>query len=163
MYSESIEAETEGYEDMGSFNHGYVQIRLGVLLDRLGKYTPIGELSLDVSGIDLSKYGLSAKEEIKPDISLYPKRGLFRPSDILRMKEMPLLVIEILSPRQGVYDIVEKFKVYFDLGIKSCWLVEPIINTVTVYSAIDNYRTYSSGEVLDDKLEIRLSLAEIFA
>ncbi len=78
------------------------------------------------------------------------------------MKEMPLLVIEILSPRQGVYDIVEKFKVYFALGIQSCWLVEPILSTVTIYSAMDNYHTFSSGEVVDGTLGIRLPLQEIF-
>jgi Uma2 family endonuclease len=164
MYIETIETEVEveESEEMGSFNHAYVQIRLGILLDRLGKYTPVGELSLDVSSIDLSKFDLRIKEEIKPDLCLYPKRGIIRPSDILRMKEMPLLAIEVLSPRQGIYDIIEKFKVYFALGIPSCWLVEPILSTVTVYSAMDNYHTFSSGEIVDERLGIRLPIQEIF-
>ncbi|MEZ4729771.1 MAG: hypothetical protein R3E79_21785 [Caldilineaceae bacterium] len=35
-------------EVIGSFNHGYIQLRLGGLLNRLGSFTPVGELSLDV-------------------------------------------------------------------------------------------------------------------
>ena len=65
---DELENDIEEADNMGSFNHGYTQARLIVLLDRVGKYTPVSELSLDVSGTDLSQFGLKAKEEIKPDI-----------------------------------------------------------------------------------------------
>lgn len=161
--ADTLNTETEEFEETGSYNHGFVQVRLAILLDQVGNYTPISELTLDVSEIELSKFDLKVREEIKPDICLYPKRGIYRPTDILRMKEMPLLAVEILSPRQGVYDIVEKFKVYFELGVKSCWLVEPILGTVTVYATIDKYRTFSEGEVTDETLGIRLALEQIFS
>lgn len=48
------EAEIEEYADLGSFNHGYVQVRLGGLFDRMKEFTTVGELSLDVSGVELS-------------------------------------------------------------------------------------------------------------
>lgn len=159
---DELETEIEKADNMGSFNHGYTQARLVVLLDRVGKYTPVSELSLDVSGIDLSQFGLKAKEEIKPDICLYPKRGRSRPLDILKMVEMPLLAVEILSPKQGTYEILEKFKAYFALGITSCWLVDPAINTVTVYTSIDEWHTFSSGEVIDEQIDLKLPLEEIF-
>ena len=162
MYALTIENELEESEDMGSFNHGYTQARLIVLFDRAGQYTPITELSLDVSGIDLSQFDLKTKEEMKPDICLYPKRGRSRPRDILRMTEMPLLAVEILSPKQGTYDILEKFKVYFELGVRSCWLVDPAINTVTIYSSNDAWQTFSNHEVIDEPLGIKLPLDEIF-
>jgi Uma2 family endonuclease len=166
MYSDVLEdelKEAEDIEDMGSFNHGYLQARLVVLLDRLGSYTPVNELSLELGAIDLGAYDLRTTTEVRPDISLYPKRGLSRPTDILRMSEMPLLAVEILSPRQGTYEILEKFKVYFELGIKSCWLVDPAINTVTVYTSINQWRTFSSGELVDETLSIRLPMDDIFA
>lgn len=147
----------------GSFNHGYTQIRLGVIFERLGNYTPVSTLTLDVSSLDLSKYEVRSKEEIKPDLSIYPKRGLSRPQDILRMREMPLLAIEIVSPKQDVYDLIEKFKIYFDLGVQSCWLVEPAINAVTVYTSIYEWETYTRGEVVDPKLGIRLPIHDIFS
>ena len=153
--------------DAGSFNHDYLLIRLGVLFERLDVYTAVGDVSLDISKADLTQFDLKTCEEIKPDICLYPKRGLLRPKDILKMQEMPLLAVEILSPkqgcmRQGLYEIVEKFRLYFDLGIRSCWLVEPVLHTVTVYSSGDEWQTFTGGDVVDQVLEIRLALDEIF-
>ena len=162
MHTMTIEDELEESADVGSFNHGYTQARLIVLLAKMEQYTPVTELSLDVSGVDLNKFDLKAKEEVKPDICLYAKRGRSRPRDILRMTEMPLLAIEILSPKQGTYDILEKFKVYFELGVKSCWLVDPAITTITVYTSKEAWRTFSGSEVIDETLDIKLSLDEIF-
>jgi Uma2 family endonuclease len=158
----AYEDEIEEFDQVGSFNHGYTQARLIVLLDRLGNFTPVSELSLDVSGIDLSRFDLRTKEELKPNIALYPKRGRSRPRDILRMSEMPLVAIEILSPKQGTYDILEKFKAYFVLGIPSCWLVDPALQTVTVYSSNEQWATFSTAEVVDDQVGIRLPLDEVF-
>jgi Uma2 family endonuclease len=157
------EDEIEEAEDMGSFNHGYIQVRLGILFDRLGNFTPVNELSLDVSGVDLSKFDLRTKEEIKPDICLYPKRGLSQPRDILKMREMPLLAVEILSPRQGLYEIWEKFRLYFELGVQSCWLIEPTTRVVTVYSSSQRWQAFVGDAVVDEKLGIRISISEIFA
>lgn len=162
MYTPVIEDEAEGLEDMGSFNHGYVQARLIVGLDKLSAYTPVTEVSLDVSKVDLGQFDLRTKEEIKPDICLYPKRGLSRPRDILKMTEMPVLAIEILSPRQGTYEILEKFRLYFELGVRSCWLVEPALSTVTVYSSSTEWKTFAEGDVVDDTLGIHLALQELF-
>lgn len=172
MYTDAVldeistsQSETDDIEeslDVGSFNHGYLLIRLGILLDRLDAYTAVGDISLDVSSVDLSQFDLKTREEIKPDVCLYPKRGLLQPKDILKMKEMPLLAVEILSPKQGLYDIVEKFRLYFALGIRSCWLVEPVLQTVTVYSASNQWRTFTSGEVVDETLNIHLALDELF-
>ena len=155
--------EIEESVDVGSFNHGYIQARLVILLGKFEQYTPVSELSLEIDGVDLSKFALRNREEIKPDIALYPRRGLSRPLDILRMKEMPLLAVEILSPRQGTYDILEKFKVYFELGIKSCWLVDPAINTIAVYSSITQWQPFSTGDVIDVAMGIHIAINEIFA
>lgn len=163
MYLETMEDTTLEDEIMGSFNHGYIQLRLGGLLDRLGPFTPVGELSLDVSGIDLNQFNLKSKTELIPDISLYPKRTLSRPTDIQRMTEMPLVAIEILSPRQGFDEILEKFKAYFALGIRSCWLVTPAINAISIYSDPTHWMTFTQGDVTDDVAGIRLALTEIFA
>jgi len=158
----TTEYETEESYDRGSFNHGYLQARLVVLLGNIGNYTPVTELSLDISNLDLSKFDIKVKEEIRPDICLYPKRKIDLTHDILKMSEMPLLAIEILSPKQGIYDILEKFKIYFTLGIKSCWLVIPATATVTIYSP-DDFKSFNSGEVVDETLNIHLPIAEIFS
>lgn len=152
--------ETEEAVDMGSHNHALVQTNLGFLLKRLNKHSVFTELSLDSSSLDLKQFNV--RDEVKPDLCLYPKRSLSRPFDILKMAEMPLLAIEILSPRQGVQDILEKFAAYFALGVKSCWLVDPITAIVAVYAALDQHKIYSDGEVIDEVIGIRLPLSEIF-
>ena len=156
------EASTEGEEatDMGSFNHSSIQANLAFLFKRLSTYRVSTELSLDVSGARLLH--LNIKDELKPDVCLYPKRGLSRPFDILKMTEMPQLAVEILSPRQGTEEILHKFAAYFQLGVKSCWLVNPVTENVVVYAALEQHKTFSEGELFDAKMEIRLLIDEIF-
>ena len=148
--------------EMGSFNHSCLQANLTALLKNTGKYTVCTDLSLDASHIDLSQFDIKAKEEIKPDICIYPKRGLSRPNDIIKMNEMPLLAIEVLSPKQGTYEILEKFKAYFELGIKSCWLVYPEAETITVHSSTHVRKHFNQDEVVDEVLELRVPHHDIF-
>lgn len=136
---------------MGSYNHSGVQAKLAGLLIGLGHYSVFTELSLDID-----------KMEYKPDISVYPKRGLSKPRDIIRMTDMPLLAIEILSSRQAMDELIDKFEIYFNAGVKSCWLVEPAIEAITVYASLLDYQTYGAGELHDRTLGISLPIATIF-
>jgi len=145
--------QTEEILEVSSYNHASVQANLAFLFKRLGGYSVLTELSL--AG--------GESGELRPDVCLYPKRGLSRPRDILRMTEMPLLAVEILSPKQGLDDILEKFERYFQSGIKSCWLVDPTLEIIAVYhTSLQQHVIYSQGEVKDEMLGIRLPLAEIF-
>jgi len=152
--------ETEATYEMGSHNHSAIQANLAFLLKRLDKYSVYTELSLDVSQLDSQRFKI--REEIKPDVCIYPKRGLSRPFDILKMAEMPLLVVEILSPRQGTQEILEKFAVYFALGVQSCWLIDPTIAVVAVYSALEQHKIFAADEVVDQVVDVRLPFTEIF-
>ena len=152
--------ETEESCDVGSLNHSAVQANLTYLLKGLGDYSVYTELSLDTSQLDPNLFRV--RDEIKPDVCLYPKRGLSRPFDILRMTEMPLLAVEILSPKQGAYDILEKFAVYFALGVNSCWLIDPTIAIVAVYSSLEQHTIFSTDAVVDETTGIHLPIAEIF-
>jgi Uma2 family endonuclease len=154
------EIESEESIDMGSLNHSAIQVNLAVLLKQVGTFSVYTELSLDTSRLDKTKYKF--KEEIKPDVCIYPKRGLSRPYDILKMTEMPILAIEILSPKQGIQEIVEKIDAYFALGVRSCWLIDPTTAIVIVYRALDERKVFASGEVIDEIIGIRLPFDEIF-
>ena len=152
--------ETEEAGEMGSHNHSAIQANITYLLKRMGKYSVYTELSLDTSSLDPQQFRY--KDEIKPDVCVYAKRGLIRPFDILKMSEMPLLVVEVLSPKQSAYEILEKFAAYFALGVKSCWLVEPLTAIVAVYSALDVHQNFTAGEVVDDSIGLHLPFGEIF-
>lgn len=156
-----FQEEEQEFDDMGSFNHSTVQANLAYLLKRLGKYTVSVELSLDSSALDKSLFDV--KDELIPDLCVYPKRQLVKSDDILKMTDMPLLAIEVLSFRQFTSTLVEKFKAYFALGIKSCWLVDPVTQGVHVYSAADQWRSFSiEDELVDELLDIQFSVVEVF-
>ena len=156
-----VRDEEQEFDDMGSFNHSTVQANLAYLLKRIGKYTVSVELSLDSSGLDKSIFNF--KDELIPDICVYPKRQLVKSDDILKMTEMPAIAIEVLSFRQFPSTLVEKFKAYFSLGVQSCWLVDPVTRIIHVYSAADQWRSFSiEGELVDELLDIRFSVAEVF-
>jgi Uma2 family endonuclease len=150
--------------DMGSINHSITQVRLASLLNNDERFTVMTELSLDISQRDFSQYGIKAKEEIKPDICLYPNTVDWQDIDIVKMTEMPLLAIEILSPNQSLEMLKNKVYAYFEIGVKSCWLVIPSIEAIDVYSQPKQHRTFTMNdtEVIDECIEIHLPIQKIF-
>ncbi len=154
----------EEYQDMGSLNHSIVQARTTGVLVNDKRFTVMVELSLDVSQTDLSQFGLKVKEDLKPDICLYPNRIWLKRRDVLKMLDMPLLAIEVISPKQGIDDILAKFDAYFALGIQSCWLVTPALESITVYSQPDQFNTFDMNdtEIVDEVINIHLPLHKIF-
>lgn len=155
MLEESTtELITEDYE-MGLLNQSYIQANLAWLLKNLKIYSVFTELSLNLNGVD-------SKNEFKPDVCIYPKLAIDCSLDIIKMSEMPLLAIEILSPTQPVQSLLEKIALYFDSGIQSCWLIYPSAMTVVVYTNLHDFKAFSSGEVVDSTLDIRLAIADIF-
>jgi Uma2 family endonuclease len=134
-----------------SFNHSYVQITLGSALLNLKKYTVLSELSLDIDGT-----------EYRPDICVYHKRSMNPTHDIARMTEMPLLVCEILSVSQTLQEMIDKFDSYFKAGVQSCWLILPVTCTVVVYHSLDEFKVFATDQIIDEILDIRLSIQDIF-
>ncbi|OQY44451.1 MAG: hypothetical protein B6247_30240 [Candidatus Parabeggiatoa sp. nov. 2] len=170
--SDSYELENnaiDGEDEMGSLNHSTVQINLGGLLkfkcDK--KLAVMSELSLDISQYDLSEYDIDAKEELKPDVCAYRKRPIIPKgkTDLVKVSQMPDLVIEILSPRQAVDYLIRKMNAYFKLGVKSGWLVIPSLDEVRVFSQPRSYKSFdlNSTEIVDEVMEIQLPIASVFA
>ena len=136
---------------MGSKNHSFVQARLARFLDSLDKFNVFTELTIEINS-----------NEYKPDVCLYPKFEIDYLEDNIKMTELPLLAIEILSPSQGFQELINKIKIYFTAGIKSAWLVMPFTKSIMVFSSFKNYEIFSKGNVIDGLLEIELSINEIF-
>ncbi|OQY51398.1 MAG: hypothetical protein DRR08_11470 [Candidatus Parabeggiatoa sp. nov. 2] len=168
-----IEYQEDEVREMPSRNHSFVQTRIASLLFNDERFTPFVELSLDASQIDLSQFGLKAKDELIPDVCVYPSSvGFNDDDDDLKMLDMPLLAIEIISPRQGISDIIAKFKAYFALGVKSCWLITPAIKAATIYSQPNRFKTFSMDtaevdtevniEIIDKAMDIHLPIHKLF-
>lgn len=112
----------EPVEDMPSLNHSYIclQILRQLLLD--DTIQPLPELTLDIAN------GLT------PDISIFPKDkihpNLFR--DVPRLKDTPILAIEIVPSSQTIQDMLEKASQLVKAGVKVVWTVEPHSRSVFV-------------------------------
>jgi len=150
--------------DMPSINHSYIQSRLILSFGDSDQFTLFTELSLDASQVDLAQFGLKSKDELIPDICLYEGIHQFEPrKDSSKRTDMPILVVEILSPNQGISELMNKFEAYFALGIKSCWLVIPPNETITIYFP-DKFETfgYKDNEIIDDTLNFRIPIQKIW-
>ena len=111
-----------------SYHHAYITVNLSAIFHDLKKYSVFSDLTLQIG-----------EKDYISDICLYPKRKIsYIAGDIIRMTEMPLLAVEILSPSQGTQEIIDKFGVYFGADIKSCWLVVPILRSVIRFFQIPN-------------------------
>jgi Uma2 family endonuclease len=162
----------DGEDEMGSLNHSTVQTNLAGLLkfkcDK--KLAVMTELSLDISQHDISQYDLEASEELKPDVCAYLKRPVIPAgkNDLIKVSQMPDLIIEILSPRQSLGYLVRKIKAYFELGVKTGWLVNPDQKIITVYSKpkqnlqSKTFALDTTPEIIDDIINLRFLMREIF-
>jgi Uma2 family endonuclease len=73
----------------------------------------------------------SETNTFQPDILYITKDRI----DIIkesRIEGAPDLVIEILSPTTGYYDLVHKKNTYESSGVKEYWLVDPVEKTIEV-------------------------------
>jgi Uma2 family endonuclease len=147
--------EIERGKPMPSLNHSILQKNILVSLDNLyrSKYTIASELSIE----------MPHKPDAVPDIAIYPLLKIDFLHDQTAMTQMPLAIVEIVSPSQSNDEIVAKFERYFAAGVKSCWLVIPILRNIYVFSAPSAYQIFQSNETLTDaSLQISLNLEEIF-
>jgi Uma2 family endonuclease len=84
-------------------------------------------------------------------------------NDEISVKTPPLCVVEILSPTQNLTELTSKAFGYFQHGIKSCWIVLPMMANICVYSNPDEYDIFRATETLvDKKLDISFPLEEVF-
>ncbi len=140
---------------MPSRNHARAAHLLSVLLDRFkDRFIVCQQLSLNLDGW-----------QTIPDLCLYSCGSLS--SDWLADEDEvtvpPVLVIEILSPKQNVQPLVDKIREYLRHGVQSCWLVEPTTRVVSVFPALGGSRAFAEGILRDDATGIEIPVAGIFS
>lgn len=52
----------------------------------------------------------------------------------------PDLVVEILSPRDTVMDLLQKLREYFAIGVRLVWVIDPQARTVHAYRSVTDVR-----------------------
>lgn len=143
--------EEERGKPRPSKNHAIVQHRLGVRLSHYeDRLTILPELSLELGG-----------KPMVPDISVYPKLDIDWYNDEVQLTDPPQLVIEILSPRQPLDDLVRKAQAYLAAGVKSCWIVQPVLRSIVVLRPDEKPITHSDA-VNDPTTGIEISVDKLF-
>ena len=98
-----------------------------------------------------------------PDLAIYDQDNFSREQEEIRTTQIPLCAIEILSPTQNINELIDKSVIYFQNGVKSYWLVVPVLKTIFVFYSEENYAAFLKDDVLKDKvLGIELDLKKIF-
>lgn len=138
--------------NLPSYHHSYTKAKIIGALLKLEKFTVFSELTLRID-----------EKNYMPSVCLYPKRDVdILLPDTLEVTEMPVLAIELLSQTQTIEEILDRFYAYFSAVIKSCWLVVPIGGAVIVYSSPEQAQRFTSGDIIDEQLNIQLPIQEIF-
>src|SRR5438552_1665257 len=138
-----------------SRNHARAAQNLSVsLAPYKDRYTICHQLSLNLDGW-----------QTIPDLCLYPRGEL--PTDWLtdddEVTQPPVLIIEVLSPKQNLQPLVDKIRDYLRHGVKSCWLVEPATRVISVFPASGGSQAFAKGMLRDEPAGIEIPIAEVFA
>ena len=68
-----------------------------------------------------------------------------------------------MSPSQSVNEIILRIETYFEFGIKSVWLVQPLLKQVAVFTPELEPHIFSQGDIIDPILDVKVALEEIFS
>ncbi len=87
---------------------------------------------------------------VKPDVAFVSTDRLSE-EKLKGFSDAPDLAIEIVSPTDKHYDVIEKTSAYLKAGTRLVWVIEPIAKTVTVYRSeteitLLNYEDTLTGE-----------------
>jgi Uma2 family endonuclease len=149
-----IQYELERGKPMPSVNHSLAQIRLAVSLDK--NYSENFQVYPEL------EIAFPIKNCI-PNLSIYPIEKTNWLKDSIRRKDIPLLVIEILSSRQAFDEIVEKVNdIYFPAGLKSAWVVLPSAQSIMLFKPNEKPQTYNDGILKDEASGFSVDLSSIF-
>ena len=95
----------------------------------------------------------------QPDILFVAKHRLALLTE-QQAEGAPDLVVEVLSPATGYYDLTKKRRVYEAAGVQEYWIVDPIEHTVLVLDNID--RSYATLAEAREEGEVASRLLEGF-
>lgn len=146
--------EQERGKPMPSLNHSTVELNIGAELRQRYRKTHSIQIELSLKLGDVP---------VVPDVCVFPKRIIDFENDTIKVTDPPLLAVEILSPTQVSTDVVDKIRLMLAAGVKACWFVQPLLQTVTIFVKDQKPRTLSEGIVADGITGIELPVEEIFS
>jgi Uma2 family endonuclease len=120
----------------------------------------------EVFGPDLG-YELTPHRVRAPDVSFVSAEKLVaygNPQEFAKI--VPDLVVEVISPEVKYGYLQRKIRDYFEAGVRILWIVDPEMQTVTVYRSPVDLRVLTVADILsgEDVLpSFSCRMAELFA
>jgi Uma2 family endonuclease len=122
-----------------TFYHQKLTHKLSSALGRFVEERGLGEVvsaPMDVYLTDIDAY--------QPDVLFISNERLHIVKE--RVHGAPDLVMEVLSPSTGFYDLTQKKRIYAISGVQEYWVVDPVHHTVEVLiNTGGDYETFSSA------------------
>lgn len=129
-----------------SINHSYICTKILASFFETTEFEAFIELTLDI------------QNGITPDISVFKKKSI-KPNfwkDKTKCDQMPLLAIEVLSPTQGMQELIDKAEILLVNNIESIWIIDSYTQSILVFeknkqTIVHNSTVTSSGITVDFK------------
>lgn len=118
-----------------------LQVKFSVFLE--GKPCEVFAAPYDV---ELKYDKMEGTKIVIPDISIICDKAGFTDA---RYVGVPNLIVEILSPSNQSHDLITKLILYMDYGVKEYWIVNPMLNAITVY-ALNDAQMYEQYDMKSD-------------
>ena len=97
-----------------------------------------------------------------PDVSIFPVEPSNWLDDEVKVSEIPLTVVEILSSSQTVTELTEKAKSYFATGVASYWLVQSTFRSVVILQPNADELVFHNDTLTDPTNGISIDLKKVF-
>ena len=148
--------EKERGKPMPNLSHSILEPRIASAFQSqaVGRYLVAIELTLELADGTI----------LTPDVTVLAKRPVHWSREPAHCRDLPILVVEIISPSQGYLSVVEKKDVYFANGVQSVWEVNPALKAVAIHRPDDSVpQLFQHGEARDPATGLTVRLEEIFA
>lgn len=74
---------------------------------------------------------------------------------------VPDMIFEIISPSNQSHDLVTKLNLYMKYGVKEYWIINPLLNSVQIYSLNDK-REYLQKDIVKEKGKVQSDILNEF-
>lgn len=136
------EAETN---DMAGIQHAYIAANL---TRDLGVFLQTHKLGIVLG--ESASYWMKMRNSRRPDVSFIAKDRLPAPPlPTSYFDGAPDLAVEVISPTDIWWEILEKMDEYFTSGCRLVWLVSPPDQTVMIYRNEQRSRILHVGDLLE--------------
>ncbi len=156
-FEEFFDSDIKGYEFVNgelikmsppTMEHGEISMSLILPLGNYVRDKQLGRLYPADTTFNLGD------RLVKPDLAYVSNERL--PDNRRQGAPIPPdLAVEVTSPSDSQYDIIEKALAYLEAGTRLVWVIEPIAQTVTVYRSKSDIKTHTHNDTLtgEDVLE----------